>query len=194
MGVQQAHTKLLTAAAREVFRPLGLAQKGRSRTWLDDQGWWLGVVEFQPSSWSRGSYLNVGVNWLWNVRDYLSFDQGGRVHLDDDGQFVSYDDDAQFAEQAGRLVSRAAEEIASQRERFHTLDRAASTMRSTSIDDLLGIGSGGHDGQRPRRGGSRSYECGQRCPPPRMSAASLGLQAEVVHRWLGVALPAALAQ
>ena len=25
----------------------------------------FGVVEFQPSSWTRGSYLNVGAMWLW---------------------------------------------------------------------------------------------------------------------------------
>jgi hypothetical protein len=69
VGVQHPHTKLLIAAARDVLRPIGLTQKGRLRTWLDDLGWWLGVVEFQSSSWSRGSYLNVGVNWLWNPKD-----------------------------------------------------------------------------------------------------------------------------
>ncbi len=45
------HTRLLTAAARSILRPLGCVQKGRSRTWLDDQDWWVGVVEFQPSAW-----------------------------------------------------------------------------------------------------------------------------------------------
>jgi hypothetical protein len=42
-----------------VLTPLGLTQRGRSRLWLDDHGWWLIVVEFQPSAWSRGSHLNV---------------------------------------------------------------------------------------------------------------------------------------
>src|SRR5256885_11111558 len=62
MAEADPHSKLITAAAREILRPLGLFQKGRSRVWLDDQGWWLGVVEFQPSDWSKGSYLNVGAN------------------------------------------------------------------------------------------------------------------------------------
>src|SRR5213592_4672206 len=79
MSRQHPHTKLINAAARETLRPLGLLQEGRSRTWLDDQAWWLGIVEFQPSNWTRGSYLNVGVNWLWNVKDWLSFDFGYRV-------------------------------------------------------------------------------------------------------------------
>src|SRR5687767_4381931 len=73
------HSTLITAAAREILRPMGLFQKGRSRTWLDDQGWWVCVVEFQPSSWSRGSYLNVGCMWLWGVKDYISFDEGYRI-------------------------------------------------------------------------------------------------------------------
>jgi hypothetical protein len=51
-------------------------QKGRSRTWLSDRVWHVIVVEFQPSAWSRGTYLNVGVTWLWDVKDYWSNDYG----------------------------------------------------------------------------------------------------------------------
>src|SRR5436309_1568598 len=76
---QPPHTKLLTAAARSVLRPLGLQQRGRSRLWLDDHGWWVVVVEFQPSGWSIGSYLNVGAMWLWFEKDYISFDYGSRI-------------------------------------------------------------------------------------------------------------------
>lgn len=74
-----AHSRLITAATRTHLRPLGCVQKGRSRVWLDDQGWWVGMVEFQPSSWSKGSYLNVGACFLWNEKDFLSFDAGHRV-------------------------------------------------------------------------------------------------------------------
>lgn len=34
----------------EVLAPLGVRRRSRSRTWLDDHGWWLGIVEFQPSA------------------------------------------------------------------------------------------------------------------------------------------------
>ncbi|MDG5809477.1 hypothetical protein P9869_44140 [Streptomyces ossamyceticus] len=40
--------RIITSAARESLKPLGLAQRGRSRLWIDDHGWWLGVVEFTP--------------------------------------------------------------------------------------------------------------------------------------------------
>jgi hypothetical protein len=73
------NNRVLREAAREVLAPLGLSQKGRSRTWLDDRGWHAIVVEFQPSSWSKGSYLNVGATWLWFAKDHFSFDYGYRV-------------------------------------------------------------------------------------------------------------------
>ena len=80
-------------------------QKGRSRTWLDDQGWWVGVVEFQPSAWDRGSYLNVGACWLWEEKDYLSFDVGGRV-----AGFQRFTETAEFASAAQTLAEQAAAE------------------------------------------------------------------------------------
>jgi hypothetical protein len=53
------HDRIIADAAKAALGPLGFKRKGRSRTWLADHGWWLTVVEFQPSAWSKGSYLNV---------------------------------------------------------------------------------------------------------------------------------------
>jgi len=100
---------------------MGLVQKGRSRTWLDDRGWWLGVVEFQPSSWSRGSYLNVGCSWLWQVKDYLSFDQGGPAK-----PFTGLRDEKQFRAVADQLARQAAEEINRYRRLFPNVDAVYS--------------------------------------------------------------------
>jgi hypothetical protein len=92
---------------------MGLFQKGRSRTWLDDRGWWVGVVEFQPSSWARGSYLNVGCMWLWGAKDYISFDEGYRVE-----RFLEFRNEMQFEAQAKSLAERAALEVARYRKLF----------------------------------------------------------------------------
>lgn len=59
------HNAAIAKAARTVLGPSGCVRKGRSRTWLDDRGWWIGIVEFQPSGFSKGSYLNVAASWLW---------------------------------------------------------------------------------------------------------------------------------
>lgn len=112
-----AHSNLLNKAARSVLRPLGLVQKGRSRTWIDDNGWWLGVVEFQPSSWSRGSYLNVGCNWLWVEKDHLSFDEGYRVK-----GFREFKNTDQFDAVAVALADRAAAEVKRYRSLFPTVE------------------------------------------------------------------------
>ncbi len=55
------HNKLIAAAAKQASSPLGLNRVGKSRSWYDDHGWWCIIVEFQPSSWSRDTYLNIPV-------------------------------------------------------------------------------------------------------------------------------------
>ncbi|MFF8413885.1 hypothetical protein [Streptomyces omiyaensis] len=117
-------TRLVTAAAREVLRPLGLQQRGRSRTWIDDHGWWLGVVEFQPGR-SDGSYLNVGVMWLWQDRDHLSFDAGGR-----EPGFERFVNPAQFALDAQSLARRAAALVRENRARFVDLPSTTAFLTS----------------------------------------------------------------
>lgn len=112
------HSKLITAAARDVLQPMGLFQKGRSRTWLDDHGWWVCVVEFQPSSWGRGSYLNVGCMWLWHEKDYVSFNEGHRVE-----PFSAFQDQDQFQAEAVRLATRAAEQVQHYRRLFPNIQR-----------------------------------------------------------------------
>ena len=133
--MQHQHTKLLNAAAREVLRPLGISQKGRSRTWLDDRGWWLGVIEFQPSDWDRGSYLNVGVNWLWNPKDHLSFDYGHRVDGLGHG-LVRYESDEQFSPLARELAVVAAGQARGYRELFRTIDACAHELRDAKPRQL----------------------------------------------------------
>jgi len=122
----KTHTKLLTAAARETLRPMGLVQRGRSRTWIDDGGWWLCVVEFQPSSWSKGSYLNVGAMWLWRREtEDIYFAVGHRVS---DPDFVRFESEAQFAPEAQKLAALAAERVAHYRELFVDVRSAAAFL------------------------------------------------------------------
>jgi hypothetical protein len=152
VSVAHPHSKLIIAAARDVLRPLGVCQKGRSRTWLDDRGWWLGVVEFQPSSYSRGTYLNVGVNWLWNVKDYLSFDYGHRVNFDfagtRGGQYIEYESDEQFEPLARKLAMLAADQLRHYRDLFETIRSTADELRQGErawLDAGIALGLAGED-------------------------------------------------
>lgn len=119
------HSKLLNQAAEEILGALGLFQHGRSRTWFDDRGWWLIVVSFEPSSWSKGSYLNVAAMWLWDKKDYVSFDVGGRVE-----QFVRFENEAQFWPEARRLALSARTHVLQLRERFSSISQTARFLNS----------------------------------------------------------------
>jgi hypothetical protein len=144
MAPQQPHNKLTAQAARTVLGPMGLRQQGRSRIWLDDNGWWLGVVEFQPSSWSKGSYLNVGACWLWHpgVEPGISFDLGHRVE-----GHVPFRNEAQFQPQARRLANRAAEEIIRLRAVLPTIIAAASLLAKLADGNReVAVSSYGYDG------------------------------------------------
>ena len=106
------HDKIIAKAAKAALTPLVLRRKGQSRLWLGDHGWWLAVVEFQPSGVDKGSYLNVAAHWLWSDQGYISFDlgsggaQGSRV-----AGFEAYQSDEQFEAAATRLAEVAAQEI-----------------------------------------------------------------------------------
>src|SRR2546430_15117016 len=146
MTAASAATRLLTRAARETLHPLGLRQRGRSRTWIDDRSWWLIVVEFQPSSWGLGSYLNVGVNWLWWAKDHISFDEGYRVRwatnpvrLDDTARhtadYLAYRTDEQFASEIRGVCAVAVQRGNQLRERFVDIDAVARHLNANTADD-----------------------------------------------------------
>ena len=107
---------IIAAAAKRHLAPLGMTRKGRSRTWLDDHGWWVGIVEFQPSAWGPGSYLNVGLMFLWRPLDHLAFEIGRRV---DD--FSPADDEHDFGTAIDSKAQLAGQEITGLRSRFGSL-------------------------------------------------------------------------
>jgi len=39
------HEKIIIRTAKDMLAPMGLFQKGQSRTWIDDNGWFLTIVE-----------------------------------------------------------------------------------------------------------------------------------------------------
>jgi len=107
------HTKIVNKVARQALKPVGVKQKGRSRIWLDDNGWWITVVEFQPSARAQGTFLNVGVNFQWYPKDHLSFDIGYR-----EAGFIEYESDEQFETEALELAEQAKTKVLELREKM----------------------------------------------------------------------------
>ena len=123
------HNLLIAKAAKTVLGPLGCTRKGTSRTWLDDHGWWIGVIEFQPSRLAKGTFLNVGSCWLWSENDFLSFDDGYRVQ-----PFQEFKDEVQF-ENAAKIVAECAkDEVLKLRERFHSIGSTAVHLEKKSAN------------------------------------------------------------
>jgi hypothetical protein len=108
--------RLIASAAKVALLPLGCKRLGRSRTWISDQRYWLIVIEFQPSSWQKGSYLNVGAMWLWRAREGHAFNVGYRI-----ADFVPFYSPEQFSFAASELAAQAAQEVLRLREQFKSL-------------------------------------------------------------------------
>ena len=117
------HDALIARAAKDALQPLGFQRKGRTRTWLLDCDWWLVVVEFQPSGWSKGSYLNVAAHWLWSSSGHLTFDHGYRVD-----RFIEFESSDQFASAACDLAESAAVEAQRLTGLFSSVEATAAEL------------------------------------------------------------------
>ena len=126
------HNSVIDAQARRILKPFGLARQGKSRVWIDDHGWWLIQVEFQPSSWSRGSYLNVDINWMLYEGNAGAFNFGSRV----DVPFISAVGNENFEDDACKLALRAKEEVSQLRSKFATPIAAVGEYAETDCRSI----------------------------------------------------------
>lgn len=106
----QPHEKIIADTARSVLVPEGLFRKGSSRVWLEDHGFYLIQVEFQPSAYAKGAYLNVGVSFLFRYTDglneMLSYNLGGRM-----AEFIEYQDDESFRREIEQYAEKVMEKV-----------------------------------------------------------------------------------
>lgn len=134
-------SKIINKIACKNLIPIGVKQQGRSRTWLDDNGWWCTVIEFQPSSGRQGSYLNVGVNFQWYPKDYFSFDIGHRV-----SDFVEYETDEQFELAVLEYAEFAKDRVLENRKVLSTPKAAQKYVKSSFQDSRLNVWAEFHQG------------------------------------------------
>jgi len=118
------HNKIIRAVAKQALSPLGLRRDGKSRVWYDDHGWWAIVVEFQPSSWGRGSYLNVGLSWMLYEQSHWAFDIGYR----EEG-FQPAMREQQFEEAMEQIAAQASRSVERYREEFSSLSKMYAHYR-----------------------------------------------------------------
>jgi hypothetical protein len=114
MAKADEHARLIAAAAKAALQPLGFVRQGRSRFWFADQRFWIIFAEFQPSSWSKGSYLNMGVKWLWQARPTLDISYRPV-------DFIPFESKEQFAPLIGHMAEVSAQEALKLRAQFKSL-------------------------------------------------------------------------
>lgn len=119
--------RIIAAVAKAALAPLGCVRKGQSRLWFSDQRFWAISVEFQPSGWSKGSYLNIGARWFWNPGPGLSFSYRP---ID----FIQFDNSSQFTPLIENMAAIAAKEVLAMRERFNSIDDIQRYLYSTLHD------------------------------------------------------------
>lgn len=119
------HGKIIATAAKAALAPIGCIRKGQSRVWYSDQRYWLIGVEFQPSGWVKGSYLNIFVAWLW--KELGGFDLTYRPVF-----FAPFQNAAQFTPHVVHMAEVAAREVLIQRTRFSSFDKIYEHLLSQS--------------------------------------------------------------
>jgi len=124
------HNKLLTKIAKDRLKPHGIEQKGKSRTFLYDHCLYTIVIEFQPSSSAKGTYLNIGVDFNFYPRDYFAFSHGYREKA-----FQEAEDEAQFTKIIHSYCDTAIKRLDQLKKAFADIDTAISTLTKKSIND-----------------------------------------------------------
>ena len=109
MGINP-HDQIIKQLCKDTLLPLGVFQKGTSRIYIDDNGYFFTVLEFQPSAYAKGTYLNTALHFLWNERDHISFDFpfGADIRVKN---FVEYQNDEQFTHEVTKYVQEAAKQV-----------------------------------------------------------------------------------
>jgi hypothetical protein len=115
----QQINQIINQEAAKHFKPYGIKRKGQSRFYLADHGWFLILVEFQPSDHGKGTYLNIGINFNWNLQDYFSFDIGHR-----ENKFIEFVNEKQFSEAINELCKKAIEKVNEYRRNFKDIKNA----------------------------------------------------------------------
>jgi len=115
------HSKIITKTAKKILSPYSIQQKGKSRIWLDDNGWYTTIIEFQPFNGRQGTTLNVGVNFNWYEQVYFSFDISYRQDVD----FIEYDgNEDHFSNEIEKFCEIALNKALEYRENLQNIHKA----------------------------------------------------------------------
>ncbi len=138
----EPHNKIINDVAKRILKPEGLFRVGSSRLWIEDNVYYFTMVTFDPSSYKKGAYLSVGMDFLWGTTDdaneELGFDVGGREYVGKGTQYVEYrpnlkNCDSIFEEGIIKFAEAALSKVKEYR-KYRDLDYAKE-MLSKAVND-----------------------------------------------------------
>lgn len=97
--------KIIKKLCKEIF-PKDVFQKGNSRVYIDDNGYYFTIIEFQPHSLKNGTCLNVGIDFLFDKSD-LAFSYAFNKSVRVGEKFIDYINDEQFENEIRKYVELA---------------------------------------------------------------------------------------
>jgi len=124
------HNKLLTKIAKARFKQTGIKQKGQSRTFLQDNFWFTTLIEFQPSSHDKGTYLNIGADFNFFPRSHFAFSYGYR-----EKQFENFKDEKQFEDIVNGFCDFALTRASEIKSQLHDYKNAAIILKDSFDKD-----------------------------------------------------------
>ena len=125
--------KIINRLCEEIF-PEDVFQKGNSRVYLEDNGYYFTMVEFQPYSLKKGTFLNIGLSFLFNKEDSLSFSYSYKNKSRIGKRFIEYKEDEQFERDVRKYVELAKDYILKYR-MFADINYAKKCMIKELKDD-----------------------------------------------------------
>jgi hypothetical protein len=129
------YNKIIKTIATKLLKPYGIKKKGQSRLFIDDNGWFLIIIEFKPHKYKRGTFLNIGINFNWYFNDYFSFDIGNR-----EKDFIEYNNTEKFTEEINRLCEYSIEIIIGYRTKLKNINTSEKIILENNYtsDSLWG--------------------------------------------------------
>jgi hypothetical protein len=128
-GHASEHTRLIEEAAKAVLEPHGFRRNGQSRVWFADRRFWLGIVDFQPSPYLRGSFGYVAVHWLWGQPPHvLTFDRLRRVRGFGEFGFAVFESEEQFRPLVLQLAEETLAAAAEDQQHFQSIEQTAAAL------------------------------------------------------------------
>src|SRR5262245_34981683 len=116
MAKQNEHGRIIATAAKATLLPIGCRRICQSRCCIFDHRYWIIFIEFQPSAWAKGSYLNVTPHWLW-----LRY--GANDYHPRPADFIRFENAEQFTPLIEDMAAVAARTVLNMRARFRTPEK-----------------------------------------------------------------------